>query len=167
MQSITKTIDAFIHVIKWIAMVIIVLMMLAIAVGVVFRLFNAPLVGNVEIVEIFQIVLIMVTLAYAESLDRHIKIGIIVDRLPRRVQTAIDVFGYVTIAALCFIIAKIFWDAALEDLYVLKETTLLLEFPHYILKFVASIGFLLWGLAAVNGLLKMRIGKVNINEPAG
>lgn len=163
MNIISNVIDGLTRVLRWIAVVIVVLMLLAVIVGVVCRFLGQPLVGNVEIVEILLVIFIMPSLVYTQSQDAHIKIGLIVDHFPKLVQNIIDIFGYVTTAALCFIISYVFMGAAYENIFK-KQTTLLLEFPHYILKFVIAFGFLFWGLEALNRMFKMFLKKSEKEE---
>ncbi len=163
---ITKVIDSFTRTIKWIAMVCLLFMVLATAVGVIFRLFSSPIVGNDEIVAIFQVFLIMFSLAFAQAEDRHVKIGIIVDKMPMRIQYVIDVIGYLITSIFSFIVAYIFMKATYYNMTQFAEVTLLLEFPHHLLKFVTALGFLLWGVEAINQIIKLflRLKQVKQNE---
>ncbi|WP_066255262.1 TRAP transporter small permease [Neobacillus drentensis] len=154
MVVISKVLDNLTRFTLWIASFVLVIMMLAIVVGVVFQFLGHPIVGAVEVVQILLIGLIMFTFASTEAGDKHIKIGIIVDHLPKWIQNTIDLFGNVATAVLCFIIGYIFMGSALHDFQVTKEETLMLEFPIYILKFVVSLGFLVWGLEALNRMIK-------------
>ena len=161
-KTISKIIDTATRIIQWIANIVIVVMMLTIAAGVVAREFFRPILGVEEIVEMLLAVLIMFSLAYAQAKDKHITIGLIVDRLPMPVQRAVDIFSYVVTALLCFMISNIFFDTA-HEAYRRQEVSLLLEFPHYILKYVIAFGFLLWALEAVNSLIRLFL---NWNKPA-
>ena len=153
MVVISKVLDTLTRFTLWIASFVLVIMMLAIVVGVLFQFLGHPIVGAVEVVQILLIGLIMFHFCLHGSWDKHIKIGIIVDHLPKWIQNTIDLFGNVATAVLCFIIAYIFMGSALHD-FQTKEETLMLEFPIYILKFVVSIGFLVWGLEALNRMIK-------------
>ncbi|WP_180271283.1 TRAP transporter small permease [Fredinandcohnia onubensis] len=157
---ITKVIDRSTSIIKWISMICLLFMVLATFVGVVFRMFGVPIIGNDEIVAIFQVFLIMFSLAFAQSEDRHITIGIIVDNFPTKVQVIIDRIGYTVTALFCFLVAYIFFKAGYHNLTEFHEKTLLLEFPHYFLKFITCLGFFLWGMEAVNRIIKSFLGLV-------
>ena len=156
MAAVTRVIDALTNVAKWITMTVIAIMILVITTAVLFRQFGRPIVGTEEIVSMLQVALIMFGVALAQSNDKHISVGIIVDHLPKRIQYIIDYFCYVVTSVMCFVFSKIFFDLAIES-HEIGEYSLLLRFPHYILYIVFTIGFFLWGLEALNRILKLTL----------
>ena len=162
MVYISKVIDFLTNIVKKIAMVVVILMIPITTVGVVSRFFGHPIVGVDEAIVILLIVQIMFSMAYAQSKDKHINIDLIVNHFPKRIQSVIDILGYLATAIVCLIVAYIFFGAAYEDFSVTKKGTLLFEFPYYILKLVCAIGFMVWGLEALNQIIKRFISKEKI-----
>jgi len=140
---------------KWIAMATAFAMMIVITIGVITRFLGSPMVGNVELVELFQGVLIMMAFAYAQKDDKHIAIAIITERLPVKVQRWIVMTGYLATVVLCAICTYVFWFETLEYYHVNKEVTMVLELPLYIFKFAMCLGFFAWGLETVNRIVAL------------
>lgn len=145
---------------KWIAMAAAFAMMIIIAIGVVTRFMGSPMVGNVELVELLQGVLIMMAFAYAQKDDKHISIAIITEHLPVKVQRIIIMIGYLITIFFCAICAYVLWHVTLEYYYVNKESTMVLEFPLYIFKFAMCLGFFAWGLETLNRIVSLARGMV-------
>lgn len=138
---------------KWIAMAAAFAMMIIITIGVVTRFMGSPMVGNVELVELLQGVLIMMAFAYAQKDDKHIRIAIITEHFPMSVQRIINMIGYLATVAFCAICAYVLWFETLEYYYVNKEVTMVLEYPLYIFKFAMCAGFFAWGLETLNRIV--------------
>ncbi len=135
-------------------MIAIFIMILVTVVGVVGRMIGKPVLGNVELVQIMLLVLIMTTLSYAQSEDRHIKIGLIVDRLPKKAQFCLDIFNYVATFLYCLIVAYAFVLETDREMNVTMKSTLVLGVPLYILKIVVVIGFVLWAIESINRIIQ-------------
>ncbi|OLO37011.1 hypothetical protein BTR23_14820 [Alkalihalophilus pseudofirmus] len=146
MTLVNKIIDLLTQVTRWIAISTTMFMMFFVFVAVISRKFFSPILGNVEIVELMMVVIIMFSLAYTQSNQGHIKIGLLVDRFPKRIQMIFDIFGYGLTTTACWIIGYFFLNAGIKEATGNVITTLLLNVPHYPFKFVIAIGMLLWGL---------------------
>lgn len=124
-------------------------MMLIIGLAVISRgVFNKPLIGDYELVSISMVILIGLGLAYAESIDSHIKVGLIVDRFSEKTQTIIDIFVYLLVFVIATLIGVVQFKAAINGMTNLTVVTPLLSIPHYPLQFGLAMGFILWGLEA-------------------
>lgn len=87
------------------SLIAIVVMLVLVVGDVVLRFFfNAPIVGATELVRIMMICL-SPSFASAVIEDRHLKVGLIVDRLKRKAQLAIDTVIHVVSAGICALIA--------------------------------------------------------------
>lgn len=148
-MMLQKTINRLTSITKGMALITMGFMALMIFVGVLSRTFFTPIVGDVEIVRLGMIVLIMCGLAYTQKADGHISIGIIVDKLPKKVQSALDIFGYLLTFVISVIISIIFFEVGMSHLSEMRLTTDLLSIPYYPFDFIIAIGFVLWGLEAL------------------
>lgn len=136
-----------------IAMMSCLLMVLVTFVGVVCRLMGIEFLGNVELVQILLLILILFSMSYAQSKDRHIAIGIIVDKFPKRIQKVFDLVNYMATAVFCFLVAYAFFHEMMEQYTVTKGTTDIFTIPLYILKLVVAIGFICWGIEAIHRII--------------
>lgn len=160
-----KFISALPRVANYFGMVAIVIMMTVTLISVIGRAVGHHLLGNVELVQMMLLVLIMSTLSYAESKDRHIKVGLIVDHLPKPVQLALDLFNYAATFIFALIVAYGFVLDAVRQKNVSMETTLVYGFPFYILKIVVVIGFALWAIEAINRIyVRVKTFRAEKNE---
>lgn len=157
MKRLEKTIRSLTMLAQWGALGAIFLMMVLIAVSVLTRrLFHAPIIGDYELVQLLMVILIGLGVAYAESIDGHIKVGLLVDRFHAKWQTIIDIFISLLIVVVCMIVGTMQYKAGIRGMTTLPVSTSLLQIPHYPFQFLLGAGFFLWGLEA---LLKA-IGKI-------
>jgi TRAP-type transport system small permease protein len=150
MHYLAKTIRGLTTITRWGAVITIFLMMVIIAFTVIARgVFNTPIVGDYELVQLMMVILVGLGVAYTESIDAHVKVGLLVDRFNRKAQAVIDVFVYLLVAGICFIVGTILLKAGIKALTTFLVSTSILHIPHYPFQFLLSIGFFLWGLEAV------------------
>jgi TRAP-type C4-dicarboxylate transport system permease small subunit len=120
--------------------------MLSITIGVAGRLLGHPFASSIEIAEIFHFFIIIFAFAYTQTKKEHVSIGLLVDRFPQRIQKVFDKLTNLIGASICLIFAYVFFTAGIENLLVSYKSTMILEFPLFLLKFGAALGFLMWGL---------------------
>ena len=139
---------------KWIALATMGLLMIFITIGVIGRyLFNAPITGDVEVVEFAMVVLIMFGVAYAQAEETHVSVKLVVDRLPRKTQFGIDIFNFLMVVA---ILGLITWQTLIQARYSFEtmDTSDILGIPLFYFRFVVPIGFLAFTLEAFLKLLR-------------
>lgn len=136
---------------RWIATIAIFVMMLVITISVLMRSFGSPLSGQVELVELLMLTLIMVGLSYTQSENGHVDVGLLVDRLPTKVQAVFDILGSLLIIAVSLTISYYNFQGFFNYLNV-GFTSQILSIPLSPFKLIVAIGLLLW---ALEGLLKM------------
>ena len=131
---------------KIIGMICFALVMLIISVGVISRLLGSPLLGVIELAEIFHFIVIIFSFSYTQTKKEHIAIGLLIDRYSPKVQLIFDNIAYVLTVSVCIVITYIFFLNSMEE----TKTTLLLDFPFMVLKIIVTIGFFVWGLVALS-----------------
>lgn len=166
MNHLAKVIRGLSTVSRWGATVTIFLMMVLIAFTVVSRgVFNAPIVGDYELVQLMMVIMVGLGFSHAEAVDAHVKVGLLVDRFNKKAQAVVDILGYTVVVVICFIIGTIQFEAALEALSSFMVTTSILGVPHYPFQFLLGFGFFMWGLEALLKVIYKSIelfsGKVN------
>jgi len=105
--------------------------------------FNAPITGATEVSRLLMIIIVFPALGWA-AIDRaHIRVDLIVSRIPPRLQAIIGSITFF-IALVTYVI--ITWQSFLEAAVVKRQTSLLhLSFtPFY---WVMSVGFAIFCLA--------------------
>lgn len=165
MMMFTKTINSLTKYAKWLALITMGIMMLFIAIGVLSRIFFTPIVGDVEIVRLGMVILIMFGLSYTQSIDGHISIGLIVDKLPQKVQYGLDIFGSLLNFLITMIIGFIFIGVGIEHKTTLPLSTDLLSIPFYPFDFIIVIGFFMWGLEAMLKVITSITNYIQVNKP--
>lgn len=145
----SKTVNSLTRYAKWLALITMGMMMLFIAIAVLTRMFFTPIVGDVEIVRLGMVILIMFGLSYTQNIDGHISIGLIVDKLPQKIQYALDIFGSLLNFLITMVIGFIFIGVGMEHKTTMPLSTDLLSIPYYPFDFIIVIGFFMWGLEAL------------------
>ncbi|ARK26404.1 hypothetical protein SporoP37_16660 (plasmid) [Sporosarcina sp. P37] len=117
--------------------------------AVISRNLGAPVVGDVEFMQLGMVILIMFALAYTQKENAHISIGLIVDRLPQKVQEFTDVISYLSTFIICLLIGWVSFKSGLNSMSGNIKTTDLLGVPHFPFRFIIALGFTMWGLEAL------------------
>lgn len=149
MEALNRIVSWLTRITKGLALCTIFVMMVFIFVAVSGRMFQHPVLGDVELVQLFMIVLIMFGLAYTQSEEAHISIGLLVDRFPGPIQWVMDLLAYLLTTIACGMISWIFVHAALKELKGHILRTDLLNIPFFPFKFIIAVGFALWGLQSL------------------
>lgn len=144
------------HVPRYIALCCMAFMMLFITVNVVFRLFNVPLIGSVEIVELLMIIVIMFGLAFSQERGAHISVQIIYDKLPKRIQKLLDLISFILSVGVTMVIAIIYFNIGVNSIQTNIRTTELLKIPLYPFEFLIALGFLLWFIQLIIAFVKRK-----------
>lgn len=108
-------------------------------------LFNSPIVGYIDMVELSMAVLAFLGAAYCQRMGGHIRMEILVGRLHGRTLWIAESLG--TLAALGIIAVIIWfgWDHFMRA-YELGDTTIDAEFPVWPSKLLVPIAFAIWWL---------------------
>ncbi len=166
MDRIESLITYLTNIGKWIAIGTMTLMMIFITFAVISRNLHYPIIGDVELVQLGMVVLIMFGIAYSERQNAHISIGLLVDRMPIKIQQIIDVIAYLFTFIVCMVIGWVSFNAGLKGMSGNIKSTDLLNIPHYPFKIIIALGFILWGLEAllkvVNAIKALRSGNGGI-----
>lgn len=145
--TVTRGVHATIKPFTWIAAVVLCMMVLLLTAHIVGRsLFSKPLLGTAEIVGLMLCTVVWLVVVYAQVAGGHIRIVLVVERLPRRVQAILGSIVYF-INGVFFVIMG--WQSAvLVEAYLfprirLTNVHLIPLFPFII---VIVIGSLLLGV---------------------
>ena len=130
--------------ISWIlavaASIVLGAMMLLTVADVVLRwIFKAPIIGTTEITESMMACIAFFALAWCAAEKSHLKVDLVVDRFPDRVQGVIDTVT--TLAGLC-LVALYAWRSFLEGMAVqeLNLISSLIKIPAYPFYYVIAAG---------------------------
>ncbi len=108
-------------------------------------IFNAPITGYIDLVELSMASMAFLGAAYCQRLGAHIRMELLVGRLHGRTLWAAEIFG--TLVAL-FIIGVLIWYSSghFHRSFTLGDTTIDAEFPVWPSKLLVPIAFSLWFL---------------------
>jgi len=125
------------------AMAILALMVLGTAQIVLRSVFNSPIAGYIDLVELSMAGMAFLGAAYCQRLGAHIRMEILVGHLRGRWLWGFEIFG--TLVAL-FIIAVLIWFGwgHFMRAYELGDTTIDAEYPVWPSKLLVPLAFSLW-----------------------
>lgn len=135
------------------ACVAVIAMMLLSVTDVVLRMFGKPIPGTYELVGFLGTIVVSFALAFTSMEKGHIAVELLVERLPQRVQLAIDSFSNL-IGALLF--GTIAYQAVLYamDLKKSGEVSATLQMPAYPFIYGIAIGSALLCLLLITECIK-------------
>jgi TRAP-type C4-dicarboxylate transport system permease small subunit len=122
------------------ASIILAAMMLLTVADVFLRwIFKAPIIGTTEITESMMACIAFFALAWCAVEKSHLKVDLVIDRLPARMQGLIDTVT--TLAGLC-LVALFAWRSFLEGRAVqeLNLVSSLIKIPAYPFYYIIAAG---------------------------
>ena len=127
------------------ALAIFALMVLGVAQIISRTIFNSPINGYIDLVELSMASMAFLGAAYCQRMGAHIRMELLVGRLKGRFLWASEVLG--TLVAL-FIIGVLVWYSAqhFHRSFTLGDTTIDAEFPVWPSKLLVPIAFSIWFL---------------------
>lgn len=151
-QNIERGIGRTSWIFNLMGVVMLFCMMLLITADVVLRyVFNAPLMGSYDLVELMMILLVWGALAYCAFMGGHVRVDVIYRRLPKMVQTILD---RITFTASAFILALITWRLGYRAMSFLQNPvtspdTMNLHIPFWPFLIAATVGSALFCVVLV------------------
>ncbi len=115
------------------------LMMLLTAADITLHyVFNRPIVGSFDLSEYMMAIVVSFSLAYCAIMKGHVKVDMVVSRLPQRVQAIINsITGFVGFGLFSLVTWQCF--VYMKLLFASKVTSSVLHIPPY--PFAALVGF--------------------------
>lgn len=129
------------------------MMMLTVADVFMRYVFKNPIMGSVELMEYLIVVAGFLGVAWCTFKRGHLKVGVIVDRMPPRVQAITDsITLFLGMTVVPLIAWRLFVRAREAQLDGLRS--LILDLPEYIFFIVAGVGYSLFFLALLPVLVE-------------
>ncbi len=101
---------------------------------------NKPIPGILEIIQLFNVIAMTMSVAYVQFTKRHVYVDIVFNRMKPRLQYAMGVLGF-GLGIICFGMLTwrlAFWSAAS---WAIRESTMgLITFPMYPVKMLLCLG---------------------------
>ena len=101
---------------------------------------NMPLPASWEICELFMPFIVFLPLAYTSSINSHVYVSLIKDRVPKKVQVAFEVIANSLSFAMCALLTYWsflrFWDSFL----ISEEMMAMIKLPWWVGKMAMPIG---------------------------
>lgn len=137
-----------------VAVIVLAAIMMFTVVDVFMRgVLNDPVAATTETTALMMVVLVFLVLAWCAVKNKHVKIDVLVSRLPRKVQIALDISNHLLVI---FVSAMVGWRSAVEGAYVknMGITTSVLEIPHYPFYYLITFGYAMLILVMINSLVR-------------
>ena len=141
--------------------IVLAIMMFLVAADVTLRyIFNSPIRGSVELVELMMIVVVFLAVAYTASQKGHVSIELVVSRFPQRVQAILDVFT--SLLSLGFIVLVI-WRSIVRGhtMWADHHVTIVLSIPIFPFLYIIAFGCALLVIVLFANILESLARAVN------
>lgn len=140
------------------ASVLIAIVLLVIVDVTLRRVFNSPLAFSFELIKIMLAVVVFCSIVYFTSLQREIRINILVSRFPPKAQTIINVVTCFFCVGLWSVIG---WRSYVQAMHVWDtgSQTGILKIPHYPFLFLVATCSIFASLLFLIDLLNLVIGE--------
>lgn len=98
--------------------------------------FSRPVRGAFEVSSLFLSVFVLLGLAYAQQMKDHVRVTILIDRLPARLSSSISIF---TTLLCMFIVAVMSWQGIVVA-YESSSVTDMLRIPQFPFRLLVLVG---------------------------
>jgi TRAP-type C4-dicarboxylate transport system permease small subunit len=161
-----KGLKWFVTVPAIIAGVVLVCIMLLTTADVILRFFfNSPITGCAEITQRLIIVAGFLGMGWCALSNMHIKVDLVVGKLPSKAQKVFSAFNYIVVAAVSFIVSTQSYKQAslVKRMHVQSQLLGIPNFPFY---YVVSISYFILFLTIIALLVFLISGKELNKEEA-
>jgi TRAP-type C4-dicarboxylate transport system permease small subunit len=141
-RAIEKTTDKLNTMLKYLCIALLFIMMLEGTVDVLGRyLFNSPLYGTYEIFGVLLPSIVLLGLAYTQSARAHVRITLVLSRLPAMVQRVFGIFTTIIMMVITFLMG---WQGLLLSIRFYENSKELdtIRVPIWIPQLVLPLGAL-------------------------
>lgn len=125
------------------ALAIFLLMMLGTAQIVLRTVFNSPIAGYIDLVELSMAGMAFLGAAYCQRLGAHIRMELLVGRLKGRGLWAFEIFGLLVALIVIGVLMWYSWGHFMRA-WELGDSTIDAEFPVWPSKLLVPVAFALW-----------------------
>jgi len=115
--------------------------------------FNNPIKGSDETTEFMMVVASFLGLAWCALKGMHIKVNVIVGRLPQKPQTIIDIVNYIIVIGVCALLTSQLWRETFA-VRAMGKISALTGIPYYPFYIIAGFGFFLLLLVVISLLVQ-------------
>lgn len=144
MENLIKPIIQFVN---RVGTIILLLMVLLLGTNVILRyIIRKPIKGSVELEEFLLVILVFFGVAYTAIKGRHIKVDLVLKRLPESAQSVIATITSAISVGLCVLMT---WQISVyaQIKWTTRATSIILDLPLFPFVLVAAFGSALLGLA--------------------
>lgn len=145
----------------------IVIMMFIVIVDTMLRyLFNAPLIWGFEVDIFLMVAVVYLALGYTEAQDGHIKMTMVYEHMPPKIQAVLFIITRVIVLGVCVLFVWAGWLASWQALMSHSTTVGLVKLPLFPVKLLIPIGALIMCLQIIRDLIMALSGRRSITgEP--
>jgi TRAP-type C4-dicarboxylate transport system permease small subunit len=137
---------------NWLSCVAVVLMMCVVFVNVVLSLFDRPILGAYEYVQLISAVIISFGLAHTGVIKGHVAVDLFMRRFPERIQAVVDTIITTVVLGIVGIVT---WGLAKFAYQNFRQhvATESMEIPLYPFIFIISFGFFVLFFVLLNDIV--------------
>jgi len=152
MKLFRRIATRFSYGLDYLARLAIFLLMSLVISNVILRFFGSPVRGTVEWVEFLTAMVIGLSLSYCAVQGGHIAVGLLVDKLERKMQLVISIF--INLVSFLFLLI-VFWRiiSYADSIRRAGQVSLTTGTPYYPFIIIIAIGFLAYSLIIMADLL--------------
>ncbi|MFS0823140.1 TRAP transporter small permease [Bacillus sp. 1P02SD] len=145
--------------------VLTIFMMFLITLDVILRKLGHPIQGTFELVQVLTVGIVFLGAAYVQSIKGHVFIEVATDKLPKKIQQALDFFGYLIGIAVCVVIT---WQSGIGvwDSLVMNEVAAgIAKIPLWPAKIVIFIGMALLSIRLLLDIVYYLFPRLRDHQP--
>lgn len=152
LRRLDQTIRTTSRLCSWGAAILTLAAATLLVVNVILRVTATPIIGVVDLTKFGMLAIVMLALPYTHRMQAHIRIKLVTDRFPPRVQAGVECFAQILTGMTTLYIAYLYLARTLMGATSFGQG--LLHIPEMPFRILIVIGFALWALEAFCGAAK-------------
>jgi TRAP-type C4-dicarboxylate transport system permease small subunit len=135
----------------YVSSVLVIILMLDVVADVCGRyFFNYPILGASELATLMMSIIVFSALAWAALAEKHVKVDLVMERFPPRVQAIVN---SITLLLALGVYSIITWRSVLESTEV-HDVSSLLRVPHTPFYWIMTVGFTVFCISIIVLVIK-------------
>lgn len=120
------------------------------------RYFGSPILGSLDIIKYLMLVLVVLSIGYAEDQRAHVSVDILTSQLSARAQQVCRVIAILCTVFVAGLVAYVYFHAFISANTAANTSTGSISIPVKPFHFLIFVGFTAWAVSAATALLPRR-----------
>ena len=117
------------------------------------RYFGSPILGSLDIIKYLMLVLVVLSIGYAEDQRAHVSVDILTSQLSDKAQKVCQAIAVLCTVIVAGLVAFVYYHAFISDTSAANASTGSISIAVKPFQFLVFVGFTAWAVSAATALM--------------